>query len=65
LDGTPVFLGCSDVDPHIPKPRATEAADILGRLGGEVTFRLYPGMGHTINQDEVDVVRRMTAALRV
>jgi predicted esterase len=65
LDGTPVFLGCSDVDPHIPKPRATGAAEVLGRLGGEVTFRLYPGMGHTINQDEVEVVRRMTAALRV
>lgn len=63
LDGTPVFLGCSDVDPHIPKERATDAAEVLGRLGGEVTLRLYPGMGHTINQEELDFVGDMTAAL--
>ena len=54
LDGTPVFLGCSDVDPHIPKARVELTAEVLGKLGGEVTVRLYPGMGHTINQDEID-----------
>lgn len=54
LDGTPVFLGCSDVDPHIPKARVELTAEVLGKLGGEVTMRLYPGMGHTINQDEID-----------
>jgi predicted esterase len=54
LDGTPVFLGCSDVDPHIPKALVELTAEVLGKLGGEVTMRLYPGMGHTINQDEID-----------
>jgi phospholipase/carboxylesterase len=63
LDGTPVFLGCSDVDPHIPKERVQHAADVLGRLGGVVTVRLYPGMGHAINQDELDFVRSMAAAV--
>ncbi len=63
LEGTPVFLGCSDVDPHIPKARVLESAEILRRLGGVVTARLYPGMGHTINLDEVRAVQSMMAAL--
>lgn len=56
LDGTPVFLGCSDVDPHIPKERVEETAQVMRRLGGDVDVRLYPGMGHTINEDELDAV---------
>jgi predicted esterase len=63
LNGTPVFLGCSDVDPHIPKERVQETARILSGLDGEVTERLYPNMGHTVNQDEIDFVRGMMAAL--
>jgi phospholipase/carboxylesterase len=59
LAGTPVFLGCSDVDFHIPKERVLHSADILRGLGGEVTMRLYPNMGHTINQDEIDAVRNL------
>ncbi|MFN2223303.1 MAG: alpha/beta hydrolase [Candidatus Promineifilaceae bacterium] len=54
LDGTPVFIGCSDVDPHIPLVRVTETADTLAELGASVTKKIYPGMGHTINQDEID-----------
>jgi len=63
LAGTPVFLGCSDVDPHIPKGRVHHTAEVLRRLGGDVTERLYPGMGHTINHDEIKFVRGMMAAL--
>jgi predicted esterase len=63
LAGTPVFLGCSDVDPHIPAPRVSETAAVLRRLGGEVDVRLYPGMGHTINKDEVEAVRGMMRAV--
>ncbi len=63
LDGTPVFLGCSDVDFHIPKERVIDSADVLRRLGGAVEARLYPGMGHTINEDELEAVRQMMAAL--
>jgi predicted esterase len=59
LAGTPIFLGCSDVDPHIPAPRVIETATVLRRLGGEVTMRLYPDMGHTINEDELEAVRGM------
>jgi predicted esterase len=61
LAGTPVFLGCSDVDFHIPKERVELTAAVLQKLGGEVTMRLYPGLGHTVNQDEIDFVRQMIA----
>ncbi len=63
LAGTPVFLGCSDADPHVAKERVQAAADELQRLGGDVTQRFYPNMGHTVNQDEVDSVRRMMRRL--
>jgi len=65
LAGTPVFLGCSDIDPHVPKEYVDRTVDVLGRLGGEVTERLYPNMDHTVNQDEVDFVRDMMQRLLV
>jgi len=61
--GTPVFLGCSDRDPHIPKERVQQSAEVLRRLGADVTMRLYPNMGHMVNQDEIDFVGGMMAAL--
>lgn len=63
LAGTPVFLGCSDVDFHVPKERVQESAEVLKRLGGEVTERFYPNMGHSVNQDEIDFVRGMMQRL--
>jgi phospholipase/carboxylesterase len=63
LEGTPVFLGCSDVDFHVPKERVDQTAEIMQRLGGNVTKRLYPNMGHSVNQDEVDFVRGMMQSL--
>lgn len=62
MDGTPVFLGCSDVDSHIPKERVEETADVFRRLGANVTMRLYPNMEHTINQDEIAFVRSMVSS---
>lgn len=59
LGGTPVFLGCSDIDPHIPKERVLETAAVLKRMGGEVETRLYPNMGHFVNQDEILYVRSL------
>ncbi len=63
LEGTPVFLGCSDVDPHIPKERVAETAEVLQRMGGQVTARIYPGMGHTVNWDELEFVQGLMVAL--
>lgn len=63
LEGMPVFMGCSDVDIHVAKEHAIKTADVLKRLGGQVTLRLYPNMGHQVNQDEIDFVRGMMAPL--
>lgn len=57
LDRTPVFLGCSDVDAHIPEARVMESAGVMNRLGGDVDARIYPGMGHTVNEEELAAAR--------
>src|SRR5260221_14733384 len=59
LDGTPIFLGCSDVDFHIPKERVQFSAEVLRKVGGNVTMRLYPNMDHMVNQDELAFVGGM------
>ncbi|HVW03763.1 MAG TPA: dienelactone hydrolase family protein [Vicinamibacterales bacterium] len=61
LDGTPVFIGCSDVDAHIPLERVHESTTVLRRLGAAVDERIYPGMGHTITRDELDAVNALLA----
>ena len=53
FNATPVLLGCSDVDPHIPLIRVRETAEVMRGLGAAVTERIYPGLGHTINEDEI------------
>jgi predicted esterase len=63
LESTPVFLGCSDIDPHIPKGRVEETAEIFKKLNGEVSVQLYPNLGHTINQDEIDHVQNIMKGL--
>ena len=63
LYGTPVFLGCSDVDPHIPLERVQESTAVLSGLGAAVDERIYRGMGHTVNEDEIDTAKGMLAVL--
>ena len=63
LDGTPVFLGCSDVDSHIPAERVLESEAVFRRLGAAVTRKLYPGMGHTVIGDEIEQVQRVMDAV--
>jgi predicted esterase len=53
FNGTPVFFGCSDHDVHVPEARVTESAELCARMGAQVTKRIYPGMGHTIIDDEI------------
>jgi predicted esterase len=64
LDGTPVFLGCSDVDPHIPLARVHESREVLTGIGARVDERIYPGMGHTISRDELDAARALLGVSR-
>jgi len=63
LAGTSMFLGCSDIDGHIPLARVRESTRVLGALGAEVRETIYPGMGHTINDDEIARVRGLMARL--
>lgn len=63
LSNTPAFLGCSDVDDHIPVGRIHQSADIFTSLGATVTKRIYVGMGHIVNQDEIDFINQTMSAL--
>jgi predicted esterase len=63
LAGTPVFIGCGDRDAHIPVGRVEESAAALRELGAEVNAKIYPGMGHTIVEDELDEARRIIDSL--
>jgi predicted esterase len=59
FEGTPLFLGCSDVDPHVPHERVHESADVFTRLNATVDERIYPRMGHTVNEDEIAAIQRV------
>jgi predicted esterase len=63
LGGTPVYLGCSDRDAHIPLASVEESAVIFGRLGAHVTKSIFPGMGHTVNAEELAVVQGIVRGL--
>jgi predicted esterase len=63
FDGTPMFFGCSDVDSHVPAARVIESAELCSRMGADVTRRLYPGMGHLINDDEIGWAQHLLDAL--
>jgi predicted esterase len=63
LAGTPIFIGCGDPDSHIPRSRVEETAVIFQQLGGDVVTQIYPGMGHTINQAEIEQARAILARL--
>jgi predicted esterase len=59
FEGTPVFLGCSDIDPHIPLERVHESTEVFRRMGASVDERIYRGMGHTVTDDEIRAVTQL------
>lgn len=63
FEGTPVFLGCSDVDSHVPATRVRESAKAFERMGARVDLRLYPGMGHLANDEEIEAARAILAGV--
>jgi predicted esterase len=64
LEETPAFLGCSDVDAHIPVERVTQSADVLRRMAADVETVLYPGMGHTVSPEEIARVRALVSRIQ-
>jgi phospholipase/carboxylesterase len=63
LAETPAFVGCSDVDPHIPEERVHATTEVLNALGADVDERIYEGMGHGINDEEVEAASALVASL--
>lgn len=63
FQSTPVFFGCSDVDAHVPEARVRESAALFERMSANVTARIYPGMGHLVNDDELVFARDLIATL--
>ncbi len=63
LERTPVFIGGSDVDPWIPDDLQRETAHVFEKMGGEVEFKIYDGMPHTVNEDEIEQVRSMLSGI--
>lgn len=61
--GTPFFFGCSDADAHVPEVRVRESAAVFERMGAAVTTRIYPGMGHLVNDDEASFARDLLSRL--
>lgn len=59
LEGTPAFIGCSENDPHIPRERVEETADVLEDLGADLEKKLYPGSSHEVNSDEMERARKL------
>jgi phospholipase/carboxylesterase len=56
FQNTKVFIGNSDKDPHVPMSRCYESKNIMEKLGAQVTLKIYPGMAHTVNDDELNWV---------
>ena len=63
FDGTPAFLGCSDVDPYIGKERVIETSEVFQRMGARATLRLYPGLAHTVSAEEIAEVRALVDSI--
>ncbi len=59
FEQTPVFIGTSDPDPHVPVDRVYESETILKNLSAAVTVKVYPSMGHTITEDELQKASRI------
>jgi predicted esterase len=62
FDNMPVFIGGSDVDPWVSHDLISDTASVFQKMGADVDFRTYPGMAHTVNQDEIDSVQAMLAS---
>jgi predicted esterase len=63
LDGTPVFLGTSDPDAHVPVERVLETQEVLSSMNARVELRRYADMPHTINQEELDACRALLQSI--
>ena len=61
FSSTPIFLGCSDIDTHVPRARVLESERVFNDMGASVTTKLYPNFPHSINEDELNFVNLLIA----
>lgn len=59
FEGTPIFLGCSDVDSHVPLHRVQDSTEVFKNLGANVTERIYPNAPHSVFQDEINYINQV------
>ena len=59
FDGTPIFIGSSDPDMHVPLSRVKQSTTLLEGMGAQVTEIIYENMGHTISQAEITQVNKL------
>lgn len=53
FEGTPVYLGTSDPDAHVPAERVQQTADILRNKNAQVELQIFPDAGHVILPEEL------------
>ncbi|HAH00410.1 MAG TPA: phospholipase [Ktedonobacter sp.] len=63
FQGTPIFLGTSDIDGFVPRERVQESAAIFEQMGAQVIERVYPGMDHIVNDDEIAIAQAIMQAV--
>ena len=63
FNSTPVFIGSSNPDPHVPVERVYATTNVLKEMHADVTEKIYENMGHTINQDEIDLANKLVFKL--
>ncbi len=59
FSGTPIFIGTSNPDPHVPVTRVQETTAVLKSMNASVTEKIYQNMGHTISEDEIDKANQL------
>lgn len=64
FENTPIFIGTSDPDFHVPVERVNETEMLLKKMGALVTKKIYENMGHTISQDEINLANELVFNLK-
>jgi phospholipase/carboxylesterase len=58
FQGTPIYIGSSDRDFHVPASRINESADLLRKMGANVSVELFDDPDHTIRTKEINWVNQ-------
>lgn len=65
FESTPIFIGSADPDPHVPVQRVKDSVAVLKKMNASVEVKIIPGMGHTINDEEIQLANKMVFDLKM